>query len=171
MLGYLLFGVVQRDRALALGAQLAAERNHQPRRLEVKPSFANLLAWKLVYEHNDTYYIEAIRTGLRVTHIPGESVAKLDVATHVPWLDPTSQQAKDIERFRWFSDDFLAPDKYHPHGIVDVRYSMLPNEVRGMWGIGLDPSATPTQHVEFYADRTLEPERRQRFFKMLFNPD
>jgi len=171
MLSYLVFGAVQRDRALAFGAQLATQRGHTPQRLEVKPSFANLVAWKLVYEFDHRYYIDAVRTGIDVTHFPGESVAKLNLATHVPWLDPASQHAKDIERFRWFSDDFLAPDKYHPHGIVDVRYSMLPNEVRGMWGIGLDPSASPGQHVEFYADRTLEPERRRRFFHMLFNPD
>ena len=107
---------------------------------------------------------------MNVIHLPGERVAKLDLVKHVPWLDPASQQAKDIERFRWFSDDFLAPDKYHPLGIVDVRYSMLPNEVRGLWGIGLDENATTDQHVEFYADRTLDTERRMRFIYSLFSP-
>ena len=135
MLSYLALGVVQRDRALAYGEQLAATRQHTPARLEVKPSFGNLLVWKLVYEYENRYYIDAIRTGFELSHFEGESAEKLDVPTHLPWLAPNSQQAIDIERFRWFSDDFLALDKYHPHGIVDVRYSMLPNEVRGMWGI------------------------------------
>lgn len=170
MLGYLLFGVVQRDRALAFGTQLAAQREHTPVRLEVKPSFANLLVWKLVYENAGHYYIEGVRTGFKVTHLPGERVDKLNLTKHLPWLDPASQQAQDIERFRWFSDDFLAPDKYHPLGIVDVRYSMLPNEVRGLWGIGLDENATTDQHVEFYADRTLDTERRMRFIYSLFSP-
>ena len=168
----LLTGLPVGDRALALGMEVAAARGHQPvRRLEVKPSFGNLLLWKLVYEYRGRYYIDGIRTGTAVTHIAGESAAKLDVPTHLPWLDLTSQQAKDIERFRWFSDDFLALDKYHPHGIVDVRYSMLPNEVRGMWGIALEQSAAVDQHVGYYSDRTLEPERRQRFFQMLFTAD
>jgi len=171
MLGYLTLGVVQRDRALAFGAQLAEQRKHDPVRLEVKPSFANLLVWKLVYEEAGDYYIEGVRTGFNIIHLPGEKVAKLNLAKHLPWLDPTSQQAKDIERFRWFSDDFLAPDKYHPHGIVDVRYSMLPDEVRGLWGISLDENATTEQHVEFYADRSLESERRARFINMLFFPN
>ena len=171
MLGYLLLGVMQRDRALEFGTQLAASRGHTPARLEVKPSFANLVVWKLVYEHDGHYYIEGVRTGTQVTHIAGESAEKLNLATHLPWLASDSQQAKDIERFRWFSDDFLALDKYHPHGIVDVRYSMLPNEVRGLWGIGLTKAATADQHVDFYADRTLEPERRERFFHMLFTAD
>ena len=170
MLGYLLLGVVQRDRALEFGAQLAEQRNHLPSRLEVKPSFANLLVWKLVYEANDHYYIEGVRTGFNLSHIGGERVPKLNLSTHFPWLTPDSQQARDIERFRWFSDDFLAPDKYHPHGIVDVRYSMLPNEVRGLWGIKLDPAADLQTHVEFYADRTLSADRRARFFNQLFAP-
>jgi len=110
MLSYLLLGVVQRDRALELGMEVAAKRGHQPvNRLEVKPSFGNLLLWKLVYEYQGRYYIDGIRTGMEVTHIAGESAAKLDIPAHLPWLDQTSQQAKDIERFRWFSDDFLAP--------------------------------------------------------------
>ena len=171
MIAYLTLGIVQRDRAIAFGTQLAEERGHTPTRLEVKPSFGNLLVWKLVYEAEGHYFIEGIRTGRSLLHIPGERVAKLDLAVHFPWLTPNSQQAKDIERFRWFSDDFLAPDKYHPHGVVDVRYSMLPNEVRGLWGIGLNPSASKDQHVEFYADRTLEAERRQRFLNMLLFPN
>jgi len=104
MLGYLALGVVQRDRALELGTEIAATRGHQPvNRLEVKPSFGNVLLWKLVYEYQGRYYIDGIRTGMSVTHIAGESAAKLDVRTHLPWLDQQSQQAKDIERFRWFS--------------------------------------------------------------------
>jgi len=177
MISYLLLGMVQRDRALDYGTQLAAKRGHQPVRLEVKPAFANLLLWKLVYEADNQYHIDAVRTGIELTHFDGERATKLNIASHLPWLDPTSQQAKDIERFRWFSDDFLAVDKYHPSGtnntigVVDVRYSMLPNEVRGMWGIGLTREATPEAHVEFYADRTLEPERRDRFIQMLFDSD
>jgi len=80
MLGYLALGVVQRDRALAFGAQLAEQRNHTPVRLEVKPSFGNLLVWKLVYEDAGIYYIEGIRTGLDIIHFPGEQVAKLNLA-------------------------------------------------------------------------------------------
>ncbi|GIR70651.1 MAG: hypothetical protein CM15mP74_19020 [Halieaceae bacterium] len=42
-----------------------------------------------------------------------------------------SQQAKDIERFRWFSDDWLALDDANPNLIVDMRYSQLPNDIKG----------------------------------------
>ncbi len=169
MLGYLLLGVMQRDRALVAGAELAQQRGHVPSRLEVKPSFANLLLWKLVYEHEGYYYIDAIRVGTKATSIIGERAAKLDLSTHFSWLTPDSQQARDIERFRWFSDDFLAIDQYEANGIVDVRYSLLPNEVRGMWGIRLDPLATDVQHSAFYVNRDFGGPRTTRFFNMLFN--
>src|SRR5690606_4631354 len=39
-LAYLALGAWQRDRAEGLGEALAAERGHQPLRLEAKPSFA-----------------------------------------------------------------------------------------------------------------------------------
>ena len=42
-------GLIQRDRATEVGWQLAEQRGHEPIRLEAKPSFGNLLVWKIVY--------------------------------------------------------------------------------------------------------------------------
>ena len=167
MISYLAFGVIQRDRALTAGKEWIAQRGHEAVRVEVKPSFGNLLLWKLVYEHDDTYYVDAIRTGWRITITTGESAPKLDLTRHFQWLDPQSQQAGDIERFRWFSDDFLALDPHHDHSIVDVRYSMVPNEIRGLWSIQLAPGAAADAHVDFLSFRNLPAHRRQKFFNML----
>ena len=51
-----------------------------------------------------------------------------------PWLDSNSQQAKDLERFRWFSSGYLAISKNHPSRIIDIRYSILPNDINSLWG-------------------------------------
>ena len=107
---------------------------------------------------------------LTTTVFPGESAPKLDLTRHFQWLTPTSQQAKDIERFRWFSDDFLAIDPHHANGIVDVRYSMLPDEIRGLWSIQLFPGADEDAHVDFLTFRDLPAQRRQKFFAMLLSP-
>jgi len=167
MLSYLLLGVIQRDRALAVGNMLIAGRGHTPLRVEVKPSFGNLLLWKLVYEYDDNYYVDAIRVATTTTVFAGHSAPKLDLSIHFQWLEPDCQQARDIERFRWFSDDFLAIDPHHENGIVDVRYSMVPNEIRGLWSIQLSPSAGADAHVDFLSFRTLPAERRRKFFNML----
>jgi len=84
---------------------------------------------------------------------PGASIAKLDVARDFPWLEQGTQQARDIERFRWFSDDYLARDPGNPNRIIDVRYSMVPNEIAALWSIGLDPAATSESHVDFSTHR------------------
>nr|MCC4821377.1 metal-dependent hydrolase [Vibrio lentus] len=93
-------GMIQRDRAEAVGWQLADQRQHTPIRLEAKPSFANILVWKVVYETEAQYHVDAVRVGTSVNVYPGESITKLNVSRDLTWLDPDSQQAKDIERFR-----------------------------------------------------------------------
>jgi inner membrane protein len=166
---YLSFGVVQNGRAEQAGRELAASRGHSPVRLEAKPGFGSLLLWKIVYEHNGRYYVDAVRTGLEPRIYPGQSRIKLDLARHLPWLDPASVQAQDIERFRWFSDDFLAVDA--EDFVIDVRYSLLPNEINPLWGIRLDPAAPPDVHVAFETNRTTSSSQRQALVAMLLGRD
>ena len=106
-----------------------------------------MIVWKTVYEHDNRFYVDAVRLSIKSTIIEGESVARLDVRRDFPWLDPSSQQAQDIKRFAWFSDDFLSVDRRDKNVIVDMRYSMLPNSADALWGIRLSPSAGSSSHV------------------------
>ena len=144
---YLLLGAVQNQRAESLALQLAESRGHQPINLSVKPSMANIITWKSVYEYDGNYYVDAVRVLKSHRIIEGTSVDKLNLSRDFPWLDENSQQAKDVERFRWFSNQHLALDPYNEQRIIDVRYSLLPNQVTGMWGITLDPNANNSAHV------------------------
>ncbi len=162
------FGIIQRDRAEAAGWELAASRGHEPIRLEAKPSFANLLVWKVVYETGQRYYVDAVRAGLSLEVFEGDSTPKLDVARDFPWLVPGSQQALDIERFRWFSNDYLAVEPGNPYRITDIRYSMVPNEIRGLWSIELDPAAPPGKHVDYVVERGADERAVGAFRSMLF---
>lgn len=150
---YLGLGVVQNHRAIAAGAEIAAARGHEPVRLEAKPAFANILVWKVIYEHAGRYYVDAVRVGLSTKQFEGVSVEKLEVASHLPWLRAGSRQALDLERFRWFSDDFLAVDPLRPGYIIDMRYSLVPNRADGLWAIVLDPRADPDEHVDYVTMR------------------
>jgi inner membrane protein len=167
-LAYLALGYVQSSRAEAAGLEHALSRGHQPVRLEAKPSLGNLLLWKVIYEHDGRYYVDAVRAGIRATAIDGESTEKLDLDRHFPWLDPDSQQARDIDRFARVSDHFVAVEDDAPLRIVDMRYSMVPNEIDGFWAIVVDPSAGPNDHVEFITTRERAPEQARRFLAMLF---
>ena len=75
---YLMFGILQRDRAIAAGEALAAERGHTPLRLEAKPGFANLILWKVVYETQDRFFVDGVRVGLENKFFPGDSAEKLN---------------------------------------------------------------------------------------------
>ena len=166
-LSYLGFGLVQHQRALSVAEQIVSHRQHEPSRLEVKPGFANLLVWKALYEYEGRYYVDAVRVGFTSTYFPGESAAKFNVARDFPFLAPTSQQAKDIERFRWFSDDWLALDDADPSLIVDMRYSQLPNAINGLWGISVAADKPDAAHVDWVVQRETGAEELRAFWQQL----
>jgi inner membrane protein len=166
---YLAMGAVQRERAETAGAALAASRGHLPIRLEAKPSFGNIYVWKVIYEAAGYYHVDAVRVGLDRKVFAGESILKFDAARDLQWLDPQSQQARDIERFRWFSDGYLALDRERSDFIIDMRYSLIPNEVDALWGIQLDRNADAAAHVRFIWQRRLSAEKRVRFKDLLLN--
>jgi len=169
-LGYLSLGVIQNHRAESIAEQLAHSRGHQAINLGVKPSMANIITWKSVYEHDGLYYIDAVRVLGSHRIIEGTSVKKLDLKRDFPWLDNASQQAKDVERFRWFSNQHLAVDPANKDRIIDVRYSLLPNQVSGMWGTTLDRNAAIDEHVVWTTtrpNRNNVPEKLGELWEML----
>jgi len=151
---YIGIGFVQHHRAVVMGYELATERGHQLLRIEAKPSFANLFVWKVIYETDSHFYVDAVKPGLlsRLSW-DGERVRKLNIERDFPNLDPLSQQARDIERFRVFSADFLAIDPLDKNKIIDMRYSMLPQQIAPLWGIELADDAGAEQHVRYYTQR------------------
>jgi len=100
---YLSLGFLQYERALSAATGLAHSRGHDAARLTLKPSFGNLILWKSIYQHEETFYVDAIRTVQSTTLCLGENIRVFDYKYHLPDLDKDSQQRKDIERFRWFS--------------------------------------------------------------------
>lgn len=151
---YLSLGFVQHERATAMANELAHERGHEPGRLEVKPSFANLLVWKTIYTANGRFYVDAVKPGVLDSEVwQGQSLPQLDVQRDFPWLDPQSQQARDIKRFDRFSAGFTAVSPNDRERIIDIRYSLLPHEINALWGIALSPDAGAEEHVEYYTAR------------------
>jgi len=165
VLVYTAMGIMQRERVETAALKIAEMRGHAPLTVESKPSFANILVWKVVYRTESRFYVDAIRAGWQVSHYEGSSIAQLDVSRDFSWLDKGSQQARDIERFRWFSNDYLAVSPRYPNRIIDMRYSLIPNQIKGMWGIELDPSADKDQHIRYVSDR----DRNGSTFTLLWN--
>jgi len=169
---FLCLGFVQKNRAADALHALADERGHVVERFTIKPSFANRHVWKMIYEADGRYYVDAVKLLWGVKYYSGTSVVKLNIERDYPWLLANSQQAKDIERFRWFSDDYLAVDPNNNNIILDVRYSMVPNQIKLMWGIQLSHEDIKeddlTRHVEFVVNSTSDKKNRQEFSDIVF---
>lgn len=165
--GYLLLGVVQRERAWSVGFALANERGHRPATVQAKPGFGSLLLWKTIYEHENRFHVDAVRLLTSPHLFEGTSVPRLSLARDLPWLDASSQQARSLERFRWYSQGAIALDPNRAHTVFDVRYSMLPNRIDPLWGITLDPAARATSFPAFVTFRSFSRADRDAFFSML----
>jgi len=169
---FLSLGIIQNQRAEQAAYALAGQRGHQIERLQVKPSFANRHLWKIIYEYDGRYYVDAVKLLWEREYLPGTSIQKLDVRRDFPWLPADSQQARDIERFRWFSDGYLALSTKNPDLIMDIRYSFLPNSVDSMWGVEVEKQPVDEgrldTHIKYEMQREMDEKVVRRFFQMLF---
>jgi inner membrane protein len=163
---YLSLGFLQYERALSAAFKLADSRGHNPERMTLKPSFGNLILWKSIYQHEDSFYVDAIRPAQSTTWCLGDSIRIFDYEKHLPNLDKDSQQSKDIERFRWFSQNYLGYDK-EKSLVTDIRYSMIPNQITPMWGLLIDDQMGLSEHAAWWTSRGLDEGQLDLFKNML----
>jgi inner membrane protein len=165
---YLSFGWMQLQRAETVAESLIAERGHRAEELLVKPTLANLVLWRSIYQFEGKLYVDAIRVGLfsepRV--YPGESIEKFVLERDLSTLPVSSVLAKDIARFSHFSAGLLAIRPEQPNVLVDVRYSNLPMTITPLWGIEIDPER-PDQHAKYTLYRDSSKATREKFVSLL----
>jgi inner membrane protein len=163
---YLFLGFIQYERTFSAAMELAYSRGHKAERLTLKPSFGNLILWKSIYQHDDIYFVDAIRTVHSSTWCSGDSIKIFDFNYHLPTVDKDSQQARDIERFRWFSQDYLGYDEKNDL-VTDIRYSMIPNQIAPMWGLVIDKKRSIDEHASWWTSQSLNQSQLKLFKEML----
>ncbi|SDY10228.1 metal-dependent hydrolase [Nitrosomonas sp. Nm33] len=165
---YLVLGWVQLQRAEATAVALVASRGHVAEQLLVKPTLANLVLWRSIYETEGKFYVDAIRVGLfsQPRIYPGESIKKFTIDQFLDQLPKDSTLAKDISRFTVFSAGFVAIQPEYPDLLVDVRYSNLPTTIAPLWGIEMNLQ-DPDQHALYRLFRDTSKETRQKFLAYL----
>jgi inner membrane protein len=167
---YLGIGWVQRDRAIAETRVLAAQRGHEPLRVQAKPSIANLILFRGIYETEDRFFVDAIRVPFlgKAQHYNGGSLPK---TTEQELRAPkNSALEKDIQRFTWFSDNFVVWHPSYANVLGDFRYSLLPISVEPLWGIVVDQER-PETHSDFLNFRNIQDGDLQRLLNMLRGRD
>ncbi len=150
---YLGLGVAQKTSALSLAKSLATSRGHVIDKIEIKPSFGNLVLWRSVYRFNGRFYVDSVRPHIKPNIIVGSSAEALDVAKSFSLLSAQSQQAKDIGRFFRFSNGYVSRIEGEPNRLSDIRYSFLPNSIEPLWSIRVRPGAPLDAHVLYETNR------------------
>jgi len=170
-LAYLALGAVQHERAEALILERAAERGHAPERLRVMPTIGNLLLWRTVYLSGGAFHVDAVRPGLSGSaelH-SGGSVERFDLAKDLDGVDPGTVLHEDVLRFARFTDGYLALDPGDPAWLMDLRYALLPDRIRSIWGLSL--SGPPEEHADFRREVEVRVAQWRRFMAMLMGRD
>jgi len=172
-IAYLFLGVYQREKAASVQERLIQDRHHEAVRRTVKPTIGNLVLWRSIYEGADgRYYVDALRIPFFAQEriYEGDSIEKVIPERDFGMLPPNSRQRIDIGRFSWFSDGYIGRIPGRENAIGDVRYAVLPHEIKPMWGIFIDPNQ-PDSHVRFETFRELTAEARDKYFSMIFGLD
>lgn len=165
---YLLFGFWQHHNAYDTAQTLAQQRGHQVDRMMVKPTMANLVLWRSIYQSGDHFYVDGIRLRFFNEDIiyPGGSSKRFIADRDMPDLAPDSALNHDINRFQFFSNDYVIIDPERNNVLVDLRYSMLPTGLSPLWGIDMNVE-TNDQHAAFINYRDSSAETRGQFINML----
>lgn len=165
---YLAMGYVQRERATAVAAGLAAGRGHAPMVIEAKPTIGNLLVWRTLYLEDDVFHVDAVRAGLGGVRVyPGTSVPRFRGEQLAGLgIEPGSVLANDVRRFTALSSGHVVLHPGDPAVLGDIRYALRPNGSAPLWGIELDPRE-PERHARFVTFRQVDDEVRSAFLAML----
>lgn len=160
---YWCIGYYQREQATIAMHELALSRDHKVERFEVKPSLGNLIVWRAQYLNQGTIFIDAIH----ITPLHGKIIYN---GGHLPLYTQTEKlsqlQQKDLDYFRFFSDDWIAYDPEHTGLIGDARFAMLPDQITPLWGIRLQPDK-PEAHVLFENVRTRKSGDVYKLWEMI----
>ena len=158
--GYIGLGVVQHGRAARAQAQLVAARGHTIDGFEVMPTLANNIVWRTLYAHRGMIYSDRIRVGWWSKPLVREGWS-------LPRLEPETLSAEErardsrqsLERFAWFSDQWVARSSADPSLIADMRYTLSTEAFDPIWGIRFTPpgSATEVVWVNRSRERKIHP--------------
>ncbi len=134
---YLSMGGIQKWRASNVQEAIAVSRGHKIERYEVMPTIANLVVWRSLYLANGQLYSDRIRVGVftESTYRKGNALPLLTEEAQSPLERRGNKSNRGVERFSWFSDNWLARSPFDPEVIGDMRYSISTKAFDPIWGI------------------------------------
>jgi inner membrane protein len=133
---YTMVAVHLHQRGLVAQHSLAVRRGQILTRGRVMPTLGNILVWRSLYESSGRLYADALRIPPFGEIIfwageSGEEFQKKDVPLGIP---PDSKLEHDLDRLRWFADDYLILLNRELGVIGDVRFSTQIGGLEPLWG-------------------------------------
>lgn len=164
---YLLLNAVQLNRVEQYMEKIASQRGHNIERMVVKPTLANNLLWRSTYIYKGNIYVDAVRAASSgIKHYEGSVIQQLQDEEIKSKIAADSVLYKDIMRFKYFSDDYIAWYPGKQDVIGDIRYALLPDSIEPLWGIKIDIDHG-NKHAQFVTFRDNNEKSRRRFFDMI----
>lgn len=161
--GWLALAAFQQQRVLETATDSFAAQGVTPERILVRPSFGNIVLWRVLSLAEGQWRADAVHAGWLSHRIyPGESAPAWQLEDPLP----EGLSAETATRFARLSDDALIADEAHGR-LGDARFAMLPDSMQPMWGITVDPDG----RTRWFTDRSLTPTQRSRFIAMLRGAD
>ena len=168
---YLATAYVQQGRATDIQSGLANKRGHVIEKSIIKPTLGNIVLWRSIYLYQGSYYIDAIRVGLTNDRIyQGETVKGVFPKNNFSIIDGASQLYQDIIRFQTFSNNYIALDPRDQTILGDIRYSILPNSAKPIWGIKINPNKAD-DHTPYLTMRKHSANLRKKYIDMVLGRD
>jgi inner membrane protein len=132
-------------------------------RVEVYPTIGNLTLWRGVIQTEDKIKTCAIKVPFFVnaSKIDGGEVKRFMVN---PFSADTTA-GKDVEKFRHFCDGFVGLNSQNGE-LMDMRYAMLPQSAKSLWGIKLPKDSN--EHVDFVKYSRGDKKTFKEFLRLLF---
>lgn len=164
---YLCVGYLQHERAQAVVQSSADAQRLNVDRIIVKPSFANILLWRTLTIKDGNVSANAVRLNLfgESKTYPGEST-KLVTDTDIQrWANGSYKKVTEGRRFLKLSDSILVHDENNENFLGDVRFALLPNSLKPLWGI---ENVGNEKSIVYLTQRKLSDETRTQFMDMLF---
>lgn len=164
---YWSFGLYQQGQATDELYKLAQARGHQVEKIEVKPSFANLFAWRGQYLTDGMMVADAY-------HVSPWAGRRVYEGKSLPLFTPSAEllesigplQRQDLAYFTFFSDGWVAEFPAGSNIISDMRFATLPNDMHPLWGIQLFPGETD-RHITRVSSRKREEGDTDILFGMV----
>lgn len=162
---YHCLGFMQRYRAEDMLLNAALEQKIEIQRIWTQPSLGNLLLWRGVIETADEYYVYGIHVGID-NKISTPNRCKRYFLEKDSGVKKGSVLEKDIKRFSFFSNQFVARDQENNQYLSDIRYSRLPWTLNPLWAIVIDENH-PNTHVRLKFFRDIESLDTDLFFNSI----